>query len=167
MRYKLAKWDYYKAYLLHIKPRRIYAILGIFMIGMVVFACILAVRSPGGKNETMFVVSILLGTGFILSFIYLAPVYSINKCFKQTKGIGSEIELSVSEDSFSMSTENSNVTIPYKDIFKVKSNEHYLLIYHNQYAYSIIPKRDNDLILAAGTIEDRFRLVSQCVPASR
>jgi hypothetical protein len=167
MRYKLAKLDYYKAYLLHIKPRQVYAILGVFVICMVVFACILAVLSSGGKHETRFVVTILLVAVFVLLSIYLAPVYSINKCFKQTKGLDSEIALSVSEDSFSLSTENSNVTIPYKDIFKVKSNEHYLLIYHNQYVYRVIPKQDNDLILAAGTIEERFKLVSQYVTASK
>jgi len=167
MKYKLEKWDCYKAYLLHIKPRQVYAFLGVFMICMVVFSCILAVRSPDCKHKIMFVAPILLGTGFILSLVYIAPLYSINKSFKQTKGIGSEVELSVSDDSFSLSTENSNVTIPYKDIFKIKSNEHYLLIYHNQYVYHVIPKRNSDLISSAATIEERFKLVGQCIPASK
>jgi hypothetical protein len=161
MKYKLTKLDYYKAYLLHIKPRRVYAILGIFMICMVVFGCILAVRSPDCKHKIMFVVPILFGSVIILSSIYLAPLYSINKCFKQTKGIGTDIELSVSEDSFSMSTENSKDIAPYKNIFKIKSNEQYLLVYHNQYVYRIIPKRGNDLISAAGTIVERFRVSMQ------
>lgn len=98
----------------------------------------------------------LTGVVFVLSSIYLIPVYSLQKCYKQTKDIGSEIELSVKEDSFSVSTENSNVTIPYRNIFKIKSNKNYLLVYVNQYVFRIVPKQNNDLIAAAKTIEERF-----------
>jgi hypothetical protein len=167
MRYKLTKWDYYKAYLLHIKPRRVYAILGILLICAVILVGVFCIFRPEDKYGVKFGVMLISWIGFSLFFIYLFPVYPLHKSYKQTRGIGNEIEISVSEGSFSISTENSNITIPYRDIFKVKSNNYYFLVYANQYSYHIIPKRNNDLVVAAGTIEGRFRLVNQCVPANK
>jgi len=156
MKYKLTKRDHYKAYLLHIKPRRAYTIIGIFMICLAIVVGILCLFLPEDKHHVILGIIMLTGVVFVLSSIYLIPVYSLQKCYKQTKDIGSEIELSVKEDSFSVSTENSNVTIPYRNIFKIKSNKNYLLVYVNQYVFRIVPKQNNDLIAAAKTIEERF-----------
>jgi hypothetical protein len=137
------------------------------MICTAVLSGILCVFRAEDKYDVKLGVFLISWIGFSLFLIYLLPVYPLHKSYKQTKGIGNEIEISVSEESFSISTENSNITIPYRDIFRVKSNNYYLLVYANQYFYHIIPKRNNDLVVAAGTIEDRFRLISQCVPASK
>ncbi len=64
--------------------------------------------------------------------------------------------MAVGEDLFSLSTENSKVAIPYKNIFKVKSDRSFLLVYINQYFYYIIPKSNDELGAAAASIERRF-----------
>jgi hypothetical protein len=156
MKYKLTKWDVYKAYLLHIKPRKLYGILGIFLICMAILVSIRLVLAPQGKSDVMYGIFLLLSVVFILSSIFLFPVYSLKKCYKQTKDLGSEIELTVENDSFSTSSKNSNINMPYKNIFKIKSNNKYLLVYANQYVFHVIPKNDYDLIATANSIEEQF-----------
>ncbi|MHC4215733.1 MAG: YcxB family protein [Planctomycetota bacterium] len=156
MNYKLTKWDVYKAYLLHIKPRRVYGILGILLICMTIITSISLMFAPEDKNDMKYGIFLLLIVFFVLSSIYLFPLYSLHKCYKQTKDIGSEIELTVENNSFSISSKNSNINLPYKNIFRIKSDKNYLLVYSNQYVFHVIPKQDNDLISAANSIEEQF-----------
>jgi hypothetical protein len=154
MKYRLKRRDYYRAYCLHIKPRRSYAILGILLvcIGLATGSLCLLVW-----EDTVLGILVLSGIVFVLSTVYLFPLYPLQKCWRQTKGIDSDIELSVGNDSFSLGSETNRSTIPYENIFRIRSNRDYLLVYSNQYVYWIIPKSTDDLAEAAHIIEKRFR----------
>ncbi len=157
MKYKLCKKDYYKAYLLHIKPKKIYAILGTGMILLSLFmSCLMLMREVGGWMPYL----ILAGLGWVLFFLYIYPIHSINKILRQTKWGTGEINVSSEEDSFVISHEKSNNKIPYKDIFKLKNNKHYLLIYLNQNYYIILPKESDELKELAKCIETNFVKIS-------
>jgi hypothetical protein len=72
MRYKVTKKDFYRAYLLHIKPRRIYAILGIILICIALSVCLCSVLPIGGASDIMFAVKLFLGIIFVLyQYFYL------------------------------------------------------------------------------------------------
>jgi hypothetical protein len=157
MKYNLTNKDYYKAYLLNIKPRKIYSILGIFLICIGLFACLVTILSAIGKSGLILAGVLFLCIIVCLSAIYILPLYTINKSYKQTKGIGDDIELTVNEESFSISGNNFNIKIPYENIYKIRSNDSYLLVYENQYFYRIIAKTDNDLKNAAKIIEDKYK----------
>jgi hypothetical protein len=153
MKYKLYKKDYYKAYLLHIKPRKIYAIFGIGMICLSLFmSCLMFECKIGGWTPYL----IPAGLVWVLLGIYVYPLYSINKSYKQTKDVSNGISISLEENSFLISTDKSNCKILYNDIYKLKSNKHYLLIYINQYAYIILPKENSELQELAKHIEENF-----------
>ncbi len=103
---------------------------------------------------------ILAGLGWVLFFLYIYPIHSINKILRQTKWGTGEINVSSEEDSFVISHEKSNNKIPYKDIFKLKNNKHYLLIYLNQNYYIILPKESDELKELAKCIETNFVKIS-------
>ena len=157
MKYTLHKKDYYKAYLLHTKPRKIYAILGTgFVLLLLYISYLMFKKETDGYTPYL----ILAGLVWVLYFLYIHPIYLINKVLKQTKwGIG-EIDISSEEDSFVISHEKSHSKIPYKDIFKLKSNKHYLLIYLNQNDYIILPRKTDELKEMAERIETNFAKVS-------
>jgi hypothetical protein len=161
MKYKLTKRDHYRAYLLHIKPRKAYEIIGILMICLAMLVGILCIFLLGDTQDVKLGIIILIGIPLVLSLIYITPLYSLNKSYKQTKDIGSEIDLSVKEDSFLVSTQYCSAAVPYRSIFKIKSNKNYLLVYVNQYVFRIIPKQNSDLIAAAKTIEERFMSINK------
>ncbi len=160
MRYKVTKKDFYRAYLLHIKPRRIYAILGIVLICIALSVCLCSVLPIGGGSDIMFAVKLFLCMIFVLSVVYIYPLYTLHKSYKQTKGIDGDVDLAVHEESFSISTKNSNTTIPFGDIYKIRSSDSYLLIYLNQYFYVILPKKNNDFINAANTIVEKYKEIN-------
>ncbi|UCC23278.1 MAG: YcxB family protein [Planctomycetota bacterium] len=158
MKYKLTKKDYYRAYLLSIKARKAYSILGILLVCLGLLVCLWSILpgDPDYKVAGIIFLSIIV----CLSAIYIFPVYNINKSFKQTKGIDDDIDLTVNEESFSLSGKNFNINFPYEDIFKIKSDDNYLLVYDNQYAFRVIPKRDNDLRSATKIIEDKYKILN-------
>lgn len=161
MKYRVTKKDCYRAYLLHIKPRRIYAILGIILICIALSVCLLPFLPIEDKPPIAFVILPLLGAVFVLLLIYVLPLYQLHKSFKQTKGASGEVELFIHEDSFSISDGNSNSTVPYQDIYKLRSDKDYLLIYINQYVYIVLAKTSNDLINATNTIEEKYNVLKK------
>lgn len=160
MRYKVTKKDFCRSYLLHIKPRKIYSILGVVLICIALSVCLWSVLPIGDKPDIKFASLLLLSIILVLSLLYIYPLYTLHKSYKQTKGIDDDVDLATHEESFSMSGKNFSTTIPYKDIYNIKSNDSYLLIYWNQYFYTILPKTNNDLINAASTIEEKYKAIN-------
>ena len=94
---------------------------------------------------------------YLLLLFFVFPYYQISKIYKQTRGLGNEIiNISLDENSITLSTGKGNSTLPFKDIYKLKNNKHYLLIYPNQHLYRILPKKDDKLKELAKQIEDGF-----------
>ncbi|MCE5341019.1 MAG: YcxB family protein [Planctomycetaceae bacterium] len=153
MKYSVSSRDQYKAYLLHIKPRKVYAVLGMVFMLIALFVIYLELSRKGfGKTSLSMIVAAI----YVLFSIYIWPMYSMNKLGKQTKLKGGEIDLFLDKDFFTRSTEMSNAKMLYKDIFKLKKNKNYLLIYINDGLYIILPKRNSELQDAAKQIEENF-----------
>ena len=151
MEYQLSEKDYYKAYLLHRKPRKAYAVLGI------VILCLSSIPMFYGSNPGWYRFFWPLCVIYLLLLFFVFPYYQISKIYKQTRGLGNEIiNISLDENSITLSTDKGNSTIPFKDIYKLKNNKHYLLIYPNQHLYRILPKKDDELKELAKQIEDGF-----------
>ena len=156
LKYKITKRDAYKAYLLTVKPRRIYGILGVILILAGLCVCFLCLKPSEGQPKYGLAALIFGCIILVLFQVYVFPLYTISKCFKQTKGIDEEIELTVGNYSFQMVTKNSQINVPYADIYKIKSNNRYLLVFENQYICRVIPKNTQELIDAADMIEQKY-----------
>ena len=151
--YRVTKKDIYRAYLLHIRPRKLFAILGILMLCLCIFSCILAVVPLEGEPNYVFAGFLLVTIVLLMGGIYVLPWFSIHRSIRQTKGVDGEVKVVVGEDSIQFSGEYSHITIPYSHVFAVKSDKDYLLIYTNQNVFRIVPKYDAEQAGVADQIE--------------
>ena len=139
--YKIDATDHRSAQWLHLRPRPIFKILGIFVSLLALCSMVVAwifIDDPG-----LFGVRIILSVAIIylaLYFIVFLP-RKWNKIYLQQKSLQRSNALNIEENGIDYVSENGTGKIAWKDYLCWKENDYIILLYFSEVMFQIIPKR--------------------------
>jgi hypothetical protein len=120
--------DYVAAQFLHIRPRPIFAVIGILLVGM--FAFVLVVKSS------------LIKFGILAYFIAWFAVYipwQAKRVYRQYHALSKPVWMEIREDGLYFKRENAEGLVPWSEILKWRHGKRLLLLYPASNVFHIVP----------------------------
>ena len=128
--------DLKSALWLQIVPRLSFALAGIFVIFLLVFAIL--VRSLERHSVPWY----LLLAGLALSYFFVRLPSAAARTYRHRRALQREFQLTVSENGLDFRNENGHITVPWTDYRKWKEGDTlYLLSPGDGLFFGMIPKR--------------------------
>lgn len=149
--------DFLSAQWLHIKPRRSFATVGVFLLALMLWALwfsFFSGRQLQAGWEGWLIIGVLSYSLFIF-FIYI-PL-KIRRNYRQRKELRKEFIFVATDNSLNVEFENGHYIQAWTDYLKWKEGRNLFLLYHSDNRYQAIPKR---FFHSAGDI-DVFREMLQ------
>lgn len=133
--------DLLSAQWVHLRPRRSFAVVGMVLIALSIWGCVIMFRPPMDQE---------LGAGrwFLPGFLaYLAIWFAVlipyrsRRSYRQRKDFQREITFSASDAGLSVQNENAQGTKPWSDYLKWKEGKQTFLLYLSDSMFQLVPKR--------------------------
>lgn len=130
--------DYVRAQYLHMRPRPLYKVLGVFVSALVLWAAWIAITDES-RHPLYFLYPTLL-IALILNFTVYVP-WKTRRIYGQQKALQRELTFKFDESGALITTENGQTTMPWSDYLRWKQNNHLMLIYLSDCMYHMLPRR--------------------------
>ena len=154
---KITESDFLYSQWLHIKPRKAFSIIGIILLILVLicsaWALIGCIFYGLGFSSLIWVIFLIT---YFPGLIYIRT-RKIKKIYAQSKFLHEEISISINDESYVCETASTKNNVKYSDVVKFKSDKKMLLVYLNDFQFSIFPKNNAEIILIADEIETRIK----------
>ena len=162
MAYNISEKDFIKAQWIHIKPRPIYAIIGIIILFTLELACANMVWKCFDENIFAKIL-IPIGINSYLVILVCNVLRKWHKIYKQTKSLQNSISISYENRTITFITESGHNNVKIDDIYKIKSSSDLMLIYLNEMMFIVVKKSDDEVmkITDAILIDRSNRLTSR------
>ena len=141
--------DLVDAHYVHIRPRRVFALLGIgiILLALAVFAWTVVQAVRGGPRSVRFVLlAAVMGLGSVLVSWVLLSYYPrlVKRAYSQQKALHGPIQVHVDETGVQVHTDFVNAVSPWSHYLKWKESERIFLLYQTNTLFQVFPKRCMD-----------------------
>jgi hypothetical protein len=142
LRYTIGPSDYKRAMWLHMRPRRFLAVMGAFLlILMVAILSIASYRFFTIGRDLHTVLGLGGGLGFICLWFFFYMPYRLRGIYLQQKLLHEELIVEISEAQLITKSLHGQGTMPWEIFHKWKANKQLVLVYQSDAAFHIFPKQ--------------------------
>lgn len=157
---QLTQREYSAANWLHIKPRPVLAVLGIFILGLAIWALWMTFFSSTRAHGSIAAWAVLIGLVYF-AFVYLVwQPLKWRKLYRQHKDLHRPLRMIITEDSLKAENETGSGTIAWRDLVKWKEGHGLFLLYPNEALFYVIPAR---LFSSIEQVEQFRQLLSRAI----
>lgn len=159
--------DYIAAVRLNYKPRKVWAVIGLFVVLLAVIAFVLGVRDIArGKGDIWDVIGLpAIAYPPLWYFVFLPR--RIRKLYKQQRALHETHDVTFDEAGIATTYAFAKGVMPWSHVHKWRESEDLFLVYHSDAMFSIFPKRDflpasdadrlrEQLMLRVGSVDNTF-----------
>ncbi|WP_445145238.1 YcxB family protein [Dyella sp. Tek66A03] len=141
LRGRIAVEDLMAAQWVHVRPRRSLAVIGILLLGLVVFAMATSflVRRQSLTDPTTWILPGILAYLAFTAFVWVPR--KVRRSYSQRKDFQHEISMMVTSAGVAARTEQGNSVKPWSDYLKWKEGKSVFLLYLSDQLFQIVPKR--------------------------
>jgi hypothetical protein len=136
----LKETDLRAAAWMHIAPRRTYAVLGLLVVAIAIWALWLAFFGPqpdAGWSKWV----VLAFLVFLPAHYFLYAPYRLRRQFRQFKALQREQFLTTTDSGLTTATEHGSATVPWSDLLRWKEGNTLFMLYVADCTYYLVPKR--------------------------
>ena len=135
----LSEQDLKSAAWLHLKPRPFFAVLGLIVLALLLWALWFSFFSskpvPAWAKW-----GLVAGLIYLLSYYFIyVPLY-LKRRYRQYKALHKEQVLSPTESGLTIATDNTNGTVPWTDFIGWKESSSLFMLYVADGMYNVVPK---------------------------
>jgi len=146
---QLKEGDYVAAQFLHMRPRRVYAIIGVLL------SC-LAILAVVYSHSLILILCLAYLAGCF--FIYLP--FRAKRTFRQYKALSERMTVEIRDDGLFVRRINGEGLVPWSQIMKWRNNRKLVLLYPAGSVFHLIPSHffpnENDFKSFLDTLESRL-----------
>jgi hypothetical protein len=124
----LKEADYLAAQRLHVKPRPIFAVIGVLLV-LVALAALYVSRS----------VSLGAALVVLLLLFFVYEPFKARRLFRQYKALSEPTTIELRDDGLYFSRQNGEGLVPWSHVLKWKSNDRVLLLYPASGLFYVLP----------------------------
>ncbi len=125
---QLKEVDYVAAQFLHLRPKRVFAVIGLFLLCLVVWAMVFA------QSYWFLLVLIYLA----VFFAFIIP-FKAKRNFRQYKVLSEPLTMEVREDGLFFKRTNGEGLVPWSHIVKWKNNKKLAILYPARNLFYMVP----------------------------
>ncbi len=125
----LTEKDYVKAQYLHMRPRGVYAIPGVLILILMVWASI--------ETGSSFLFFILV---FLCAYFFLIIPLSAKRIFRRYKALSEKVSVEIKENGLYFHRVNGEGLVPWDEIYKWKSSDKLILLYPTSNIFYMLPR---------------------------
>lgn len=115
---QLKEHDYVAAQFVHMRPRPIFAFIGILLLGLAIWAML---------NGALLILSIVI-IYLAFSYLFLIP-FKAKKVFKQYKALSDPVKVSIEDNGLYFKRDNGEGLVTWPEIIKWRHNKKIILLY--------------------------------------
>jgi len=137
LKIKISEKDLLNCYRLHGKITKNHIIL---LGGLIIAAIVIA--SQSGLMALVYAVAGSVGglLGIVVYYTLIMPFKS-KKIYRQQKSLHTGFELTLTEHAINITSANACVTTPWHEFHQYKQNKGYVLLYHSDVLFLMLPKQ--------------------------
>jgi hypothetical protein len=143
--------EIFAAQWLHVKPRPVFAVLGVLLIALAMWALWFAFFDLSEHHWGGWLLLTCIAV-LLLQFLVYAP-YNLRRQYSQRKDLQRELAFVTSDAGLSIQTDHGAMSTPWQDYLKWKEGRTLFLLYLSDAMFQIVPKR----FFASASDVDAFR----------